>query len=127
MIRIAAVQAAPLFLDRDATVEKACALIAEAARNGARLVVFSESFIAGYPDWVWLVPAGRGAMLASLYRELLENAVSVPGDSTRRLGEAAREAGVHVALGITERNEEASRRSSKTRSDGRRAAGLGAG
>jgi nitrilase len=109
MIRIAAVQAAPVFLDRDATVEKACALIAEAARGGARLVVFPESFVPGYPDWVWLVPAGRGPMLASLYGELLANAVSVPSDSTRRLGDAAREAGVHVAIGIAERNDEASR------------------
>ena len=108
MIRIAAVQAAPVFLDRDATIEKACALVAEAAHNEARLVVFPESFVPCYPDWVWLIPAGRGPMLASLYGELLANAVAVPSEATRRLCAAARESSVEVAIGITERNDEAS-------------------
>jgi nitrilase len=108
MMKIAAVQAAPVFLDRDATIEKACALIAESGRHGAKLVVFPESFVPGYPDWVWVVPAGRGPQLAALYAELLANSVSVPSDATRRLGEAAREAGTIVAIGVTERNDEAS-------------------
>jgi nitrilase len=108
MMKIAAVQAAPVFLDRDATIEKACALIAEAGRHGAKLVVFPESFVPGYPDWVWVVPAGRGPQLAALYAELLANSVSVPSDATRRLGEAGREAGTIVAMGVTERNDEAS-------------------
>src|SRR4051812_50049643 len=59
MTTIAAVQAAPVFLDRDATTEKACALIKEAAANGASLIVFPETFIPTYPDWVWR-GAGRG-------------------------------------------------------------------
>lgn len=106
--RIAAVQAAPVFLDLDATVEKACALIAEAGANGARLVVFPEAFLPTYPFWIWFVPAGRTAVLRELYAELLDNAVAVPGDATARLGAAAREAGVHVAMGINEINTEAS-------------------
>jgi predicted amidohydrolase len=48
--QIAAVQASPVFMDREATVEKTCRLIAEAAENGARLVIFPETFIPGYPD-----------------------------------------------------------------------------
>ena len=109
MTRIAAVQAAPVFLDRDATIDKACALIAEAAVNGAKLVVFPESFVPGYPDWVWLMPAGRGAQLSALYAELLANSVSLDSEATRRLCDAARDAGVIVAIGVTERNDEASR------------------
>jgi nitrilase len=108
MIRIAAVQAAPVFLDREATIDRVCARIAEAGAAGAKLVVFPESFVPGYPDWVWTVPAGRGAILGALHAKLLANSVSIPSDATRRIGEAAREAGVVVAVGVTERNDEAS-------------------
>src|SRR5947199_9149535 len=57
----AAVQATPVFLDRDATVEKSVGLIKEAAAAGAGLIVFPETFIPTYPDWVWRVPAWEGA------------------------------------------------------------------
>ena len=86
----AAVQAAPVFLDRAATVEKACALIADAARAGARLIVLPEAFVPGYPAWVWFLPLTRRADIASLYRALVENAVDVPGPDVDRLGRAAR-------------------------------------
>jgi len=108
MIKIAAVQAAPVFLDREATLDRVCAHIAEAGAAGAKLVVFPESFIPGYPDWVWVVPAGRGAMLGALHAKLLANSVSIPSDATRRIGDAAREVGVIVTVGVTERNDEAS-------------------
>ena len=106
--RIAAVQAAPVFLDLDATIEKSCALIAEAGANGAKLVVFPEAFLPSYPFWIWFVPAGRTPVLRELYAELLDNAVAVQGDATARLGAAAREAGVYLAMGINEINAEAS-------------------
>ena len=51
-VTVAAVQAAPVFLDRDATTDKAVDLIAKAAADGARLIVFPETFIPTYPDWV---------------------------------------------------------------------------
>ena len=73
-IKVAAVQATPVFLNRDATVEKACRLIEEAGREGASLVAFPEAFIPAYPDWVWAVPAGEDRVLADLYAELVANA-----------------------------------------------------
>jgi nitrilase len=106
--KIAAVQASPVFLDRETTVGKACRLIAEAASQGARLIVFPESFIPAYPDWVWAVPPGRGKILSQMYAEFLANAVDVPGAATEKLGRAARESGAYVVMGVTERDTEAS-------------------
>ncbi len=105
---VAAVQATPVFLDREATIDKACALIAEAAAGGARLIVFPESFIPAYPDWVWAVPAGQQAVHNELYAELLANAVEIPSASTQKLAQAARRAKAYVVMGLTERNTEAS-------------------
>jgi nitrilase len=105
---IAAVQATPVFLDRDATVDKACALIAEAGRNGARLAVFPEGFIPAYPLWTWFIPPVKTMELRALHAELLRNAVSIDGDEVRRLREAASAAGVNVMMGVNERNVEAS-------------------
>ena len=100
----AAVQAAPVFLDRAATVEKACALIADAASRGAKLIVLPETFVPAYPAWVWFLPLTRRAEVMQLYRELVENAVDVPGPDVDRLGVAARDAGAWVAIGVNERN-----------------------
>ena len=101
-------QACPVYLDRDATIAKACRLIAEAGAAGAQLAVFPEAFVPGYPLWVWFIPAGHTHPLRELYAELLANAVTVPGDATERLCEAAGKAGVAVAIGINEVNAEAS-------------------
>ena len=105
---VAAAQVTPVFLDRKATLEKACDIIAEAGQNGAKLVVFPEAFIPAYPDWGHLVPGGRGDMLNELYAALVENAVAIPDQTTDRLCQAAKKAKVHVAIGVNERNREAS-------------------
>lgn len=106
--KVAAVQASPVFLDRDATVDKACHLIAEAGSQGARLIVLPESFIPCYPDWVWALPPGNVALSKDMYRRLVAGALDVPGAATGQLGKAARAAGAYVAIGVTERNQEAS-------------------
>ncbi len=106
--RLAAVQASPVFLDREATLEKACSLIAEAGKEGAALALFPETFVPGYPLWVWFIPPGHTHPLRDLYVALHANAVTVPSPSTDRLCDAAREAGVTIAIGINERNSEAS-------------------
>jgi nitrilase len=106
--KIAVVQAAPVVLNREATVSKACELIAEAGRSGARLVVFPEAFIPTYPDWVWRIPPGQHRVLADMYAELLEQSVEIPSPVTENLSQAARQEGVYVAMGLNERNAQAS-------------------
>jgi nitrilase len=100
-VTAAAVQATPVYLDRDATVEKACGLIEEAGLNGARLVVFGEVFVPGYPDWVWRKTPWDDR---AFFGRLQEQAVVVPSAATERLGEAARRANAYVAIGIDERD-----------------------
>jgi nitrilase len=96
---VAAIQAAPVFLDRDATVEKACGLIAKAASEGASLVVFSEAFVPGYPEWIWRVPVFEDPELS---RRLHANAVRVPSAATERIAATAAEADAYVAIGVDE-------------------------
>ena len=99
MVTVAAVQATPVFLDREATADKVCALVKEAAAGGAELIVFGESFIPAYPDWVWRTPAwSDGEFVQRLYAQ----AVSVPGPTLQRIGEAAAEANAYVVIGVTE-------------------------
>jgi nitrilase len=106
--KIAAVQACPVFLDLNATIDKACALIKEAGTAGAALAAFPEAFIPGYPVWVWFIPPGHTAPLRELYACLVENSVTVPSEATDRLCAAAKDAGVAVTIGINERNAETS-------------------
>jgi aliphatic nitrilase len=101
-IRLAAVQAAPVWLDREATVEKACAFIREAGENGAHIVGFPENYISGYPAWYYYHPAVSPKSLAWA-ADLFKSAVEVPSDATDRLCEAAREARVYVVMGLNER------------------------
>jgi len=101
---VAVVQASPVFLRRDDTVEKACALVAQAASMGAQLIVFPEAFIPTYPDWVWAIPPGEEGMLNELYAELLDQSVTVGDGATERLCAAARAANATVVIGVNERS-----------------------
>jgi predicted amidohydrolase len=103
---VAAVQAAPVFLDLQASVDKAVRLVGEAADRGARLAAFGESWIPGYPAWLDLSPGAAlwdHAPAKRAHARLMENAMAVPGPETARLGEAAREHGVVVVIGVHER------------------------
>ena len=97
-LTVAAVQATPVFLDRTATVEVAARHVAEA---DAELVVFPESFVPGYPDWVWRRPPMSDG---DWYARLVADAVRVDGTDLDPLRDAARDAGAWVALGVTERS-----------------------
>lgn len=87
--KVAAVQAAPVYLNKAQTVKKACKLIKEAADHGARMVVFPEAFIPGYPDWIWLIPNSKSADLNALYLELVRNSVSESDESIQQIAAAA--------------------------------------
>jgi len=97
---VAAVQSTPVFLDRDATIDRLTTSIKEAGAQGARLVVFPEAIVPGYPDWVWRVPAWRDG---AWYQRLHDQAVDIPGPTTDALGAAAAEAGAWVVVGVNER------------------------
>ena len=97
-LTVAAVQATPVFLDRAATVEVVARQVAAA---DAELVAFPESFVPGYPDWVWRrSPMSDG----DWYARLVANAVRVDSSDLDPVRDAARDAGSSVAIGVTERS-----------------------
>ncbi len=99
--RMAAVQAAPILFDKAASTEKACRLIAEAARGGASIVAFGETWLPGYPFWV------EGAVTDLTWRasaDYIENAVMLGGPETDALCAAARDAGADVVIGVAEKD-----------------------
>jgi nitrilase len=106
--KVAAVQATPVFLDRAATIDKAIGLIGIAADAGARLIVFPEAFVPGYPLWSWFLKPSQFDEIEATYSEYLDQSVTVPGPETSALGKAAKEAGVYLAIGVSERNVESS-------------------
>ncbi len=105
-LRVALIQAPPVFLNLSASVEKACALLREAADRGAGLAVFPETWLPGYPVWADEVP---GAALwdhgpaKELFRCLLENSPTLDGPEIGALRAAAAETSIDVVLGINER------------------------
>jgi nitrilase len=107
-VKIAAVQKSPIFLNKEKTIEAACGYIQNAAAQGAKLIVFPEAFISGYPDWVWTVPPSQKKQINELYLRFLENAVVIGEKSLDPLLKAGKEYGIYVAMGINERNSEAS-------------------
>lgn len=101
-VKVAAVQAASVFLDREGSTAKACRLIREAGQNGARVIGFPEGFIPAHPVW-YHHHAATGAIANKLAVELFKNAVEIPGRETDALGEAARYANAYVVMGVCEK------------------------
>ena len=98
-VKVAAVQAAPVFLNLKASVDKACALIDEAGRNGAQLIDFPEAFLPGYPWWIWMrAPSFGHKFLMKLH----QNALTYGSSEMRQLSEAARRNNIFVCISATE-------------------------
>jgi nitrilase len=104
-VRVAVVQAGSVPFDADACVDKAVRLMGEAAAGGAKVIVFPEAFVTGYPKGLsyGLVVGARDPAGREEFRIYLEAAIEVPGPQTRRLGEAAAIHGVHLVMGVIER------------------------
>lgn len=106
IVVVAAVQAAPIYMNLERSLARAVELIAEAARRRAQLVVFPESWLPGYPAWL---DSGRDVArwdhppMKRLYSQLMDNSVVVPGPVTEELGEAARRHNLTLVMGVHER------------------------
>jgi len=98
--KLAAVQAAPVYFDREASTEKACRLIQDAGEKKVTLAAFGECWLPGYPFYAW----GSRAAVKAVASEYLANAVDIPSPITEKLCDAARQANIDVVIGIAERD-----------------------
>ncbi|HLF84690.1 MAG TPA: carbon-nitrogen hydrolase family protein [Blastocatellia bacterium] len=106
IVKVAAVQAAPVYTDQARSVEKAIGLVAEAAALGAKLIVFPETWLPGYPAWLDCcrdVALWDHEPTKRVFARLMDNSVVVPGPVTEALGAAAREHGIVLNIGVHER------------------------
>jgi len=104
MEKVAIVQTAPVFLDREKTLQKTVELVGQAAAEGARLIIFPEAFVAGYPAWIWRIrPGGDWGLAESLHARLLENAANLDANQLAPLRSAAKQHEVCVVCGLNER------------------------
>ena len=100
-VKVAAVQATPVFLDREATIARVRELTAKAAGEGASLIVFPEVFVPTYPEWVWRTkPWDQQA--TALYAMLLDQSVVIPGPAFDELALIAADHEVYLAIGVNE-------------------------
>lgn len=101
-VRVAAVQAEPVWLDIDGTTDKTISLISEAAAGGADLIAFPETWLPGYPVFLWSYPAYEQMQFVARYHA---NSPTLDGEHLRKICEAAREHSITVVLGFSEKDE----------------------
>lgn len=99
--RVAAVQAAPVFLDLSASVDKAVALIAEAAAGGAKLIAFPETWLPGYPWFIWLDAPAWGMQFVQRYHD---NSLVYGSPEAQRIAQAAKDHRIMVVMGHSEKS-----------------------
>src|SRR6188474_3617301 len=104
--KVAVVQAAPVAFDRERTLAKVHSLAAEAARKGARLVVFPEAFVSAYPRGLdfGAVVGARTESGRDDFRRYWDSSVEVPGPAVESLAETARLHAIHLVIGVVERD-----------------------
>jgi nitrilase len=108
--RVALVQHPPVALHRQKTIARGVELLEEAAAGGARLVSFPETWVPGYPEWIWrLRPGGDYELSADIHGRLVESAVDLKSDHLKPIQAAARRLKLTVSMGIHERDSQFSR------------------
>ncbi|WP_423459688.1 carbon-nitrogen hydrolase family protein [Ottowia sp. VDI28] len=100
-IRVAAVQAAPAFLDLDASIDKTISIMEDAAKKGVQFVAFPETWIPGYPWWIWVSAPALGMQFVQRY---FDNSLSLDSAEFLKLRDAAKRLGIWLALGYSERS-----------------------
>ena len=105
MTKVAIIQEAPCVLDKKGTINKAVDLIKKVSSEGAKLVVFPEAFISGYPAWIWrLRPGGDWGLNEALHAKLLDNAVDLSSDDLKPIQDIAAKTKTIVVCGVNERD-----------------------
>lgn len=100
-VRVAAVQAEPMWLDMDGTTDKTIRLIGEAAAGGADLVAFPETWIPGYPVFLWSYPVYEQMQFVARYHA---NSPTIDGPQITRIREAAQQHSITVVVGFSEKD-----------------------
>jgi nitrilase len=98
--KAAAILASPVFLNKEKTIEKVMDLAGQATAQGAKLVVFPETFIPNYPWWVWM--SINNPKRLELYRRLYENSIEVPGPEIDDLAQTAARLATYMVIGVNE-------------------------
>src|SRR5688500_10158220 len=102
-VRVAAIQATPVILDAEATVDKAVALLHAAADDGVQLAVLPETFVSVYPSGAWAHAASRFAGFDELWERMWHSSVDVPGPLVDRLAAVCAERNLWCVVGVNER------------------------
>ncbi len=105
-VRVAAAQATPVLLDAEATIDKAIGLVARAAGDGVELVVLPECFVSAYPSGAWGAASAQFGGADELWERLWASSVDVAGPQVQRLVDACRRHGVHLVIGVNEREDD---------------------
>jgi nitrilase len=105
VVRVAIVQQPPVLLDRGRTLAAAVTHLHTAAASGAKLVVFPETYIPGYPAWIWrLRPGADHDLTSEIHSQLVDNSIDLAADGLKPLREAAADLGLVVICGVHERD-----------------------
>src|SRR4051795_10484454 len=105
-VRVAAIQATPVILDAEATVDKAIGLLEEAARDGVQLAVLPETFVSLYPSGAWAHQAARFSGFDEFWERMWASSIDVPGPLVDRIAAACAERGIWCVVGVNERESD---------------------